>query len=301
MKARKAIYCTARELNYTPDAIARAMVRKKTDNIGFIIHDQQYPVVLNPFYSPVFEGVLETVKQRGYSVFISTESDIHLPDGQVYMKKQMDGVIICGQADEETVRSFRSQNIPLVILNNYLDMEDLLCITVDNYEGSRQAIDYLVGQGHRKIAIVSGQFSPYVYTERYRGYIDSMAGSGLPIRQDYIKTVKPDIQSSMAVGNELLSLADRPTAIFATNDVIAIGIMKAALRHGYAIPDDLMIIGFDDSDYSEIVEPELTTVRIDKFELGKIATQRLIGLIEGDAPQKETIRLKTTLIHRATA
>ncbi len=107
-KTRDIIYAAAKDLNYTPDAIARAMVRKKTDNIGFIVNDRQYPVVLNPFYSPVFEGVLKKVGARLF-YFIASDSDIHLSTGQVYMKKQMDGVIICGQTDKETIESFRNQ------------------------------------------------------------------------------------------------------------------------------------------------------------------------------------------------
>ena len=143
-KARNVIYEAARQVNYTPNAIARAMVRKETNNLGFIVNDQQYPVVLNPFYSPIFEGVLQTCRERGYSVFIASEEDIQLPTGQVYVKKQMDGVIICGKTNMNVIEDFRAQNIDVVLLNNVFDMEDLVCITIDHYGGAVKAIEHLV-------------------------------------------------------------------------------------------------------------------------------------------------------------
>jgi len=300
-KTRTIIYKAAKEINYTPDAIARAMVRKKTDNIGFIVADQQYPVVLNPFYSPVFEGVLRTCKEKGYSVFIASESDIHISTGQVYMKKQMDGVIICGQTDKATIESFKSQNIPVVLLNNIIDMNDLVCVAVDNYNGTVQAVEHLIQRGHVDIAIISGNFSPNVYNARYRAFVDTMKKHGLEIDERFVKRVEPSLEASMECTTQLLAQKREPTAIFATNDVIAIGAMKVALRAGYKLPEDLAIVGFDDSDYSEIVEPELSTVRINKLEIGKVASERLIEIIEGKAAEKEVILSETTLLVRATS
>ena len=299
-KTRNIIYEAAQKVNYTPDAIARAMVMKKTNNIGFIVSDQQYPVVLNPFYSPVFEGVLQIGRIRGYSVFIASERDIQLPTGQVYMKKQMDGVIICGQTELRIIESFRSQNIPVVLLNNVFDLEHLVCVTVDHYGGAIKAVDHLIERGNRDIAIISGHFSPYVYHERFRGYTDSLEKHGIPFREELVRTIEPKIEQAMECTQELLSLSNRPSAIFATNDVIAIGAIKMALRSQYNIPHDLAIVGFDDSDFSAIIEPELTTVRIEKEKIGKIAARKLIDIIENAPIEKQIIELETRLIQRET-
>ncbi len=299
-KTRNIIYAAAKQVNYTPDAIARAMVRKKTNNLGFIVSDQQYPVVLNPFYSPVFEGVLQVGRERGYSVFIASEKDIQLPTGQVYVKKQMDGVIICGQTEQSIIESFRSQNIPVVLLNNVFDMADLICITLDHYGGTVSAIEHLIEQGKRDIAIISGHFSPYVYNERFRGYTDTLKKHGLPINKAFIKTVEPTIEEAMQTAQALLSLKHRPDAIFATNDIIAIGAVKIALRSHLAIPKDLAIVGFDDSNFSEIIEPELTTVRIDKEEMGKLAAGKLIDILEKNIAEKQVYVCGTQLIIRGT-
>ena len=299
-KTRNIIYAAAKQVNYTPNAIARAMVRKKTNNIGFIVNDQQYPVVLNPFYSPVFEGVLQVGRERGYSVFIASEKDIQLPTGQIYVKKQMDGVIICGQTEVSIIEGFRSQNIPVVLLNNVYDLDDLVCVTLDHYGGTLRAVEHLIAKGKKDIAIISGHFSPYVFSERFRGYLDTLKKYDIEIREEYIKTVEPTMGQAMACASELLALENRPTAIFATNDIIAIGAIKVALRSNVSIPEDISIVGFDDSDYSGIIEPELTTVRIDKQEMGRIAADKLIDILEGEEVGKQIIVCDTHLIERKT-
>ena len=299
-KTRDIIYNTAKELNYTPDAIARAMSRKKTDNIVFIVNDQQYPVVLNPFYSPIFEGVLQEGRKRGYSIFIASDSEIHLSTGQVYMKKQMDGVIICGQTQKSTIESFRSQNIPVIILNNVIDMDDLTCISVDHYGGAYKAVQYLIDKGYKDIALIAGQFSPYVNEQRLKGYIDCLIKNDIPINEDLICDIEPNIENSIEVVTQLLTGENRPSAIFATNDDLAIGAVKAALRLGLSIPKDVAVVGFDDSDFSKIIEPELTTVRINKREIGRLATAKLIDIIEKHENKKELIISETSLIVRET-
>lgn len=299
-KTKTIIYAAAKQVNYTPNAIARAMVRKKTNNIGFIVNDQQYPVVLNPFYSPIFEGVLQVGRERGYSVFIASEKEIQLPTGQIYVKKQMDGVIICGQTEEKIIEGFRAQNIPVVLLNNVYDLEGLVCVTLDHYGGAVKAVDHLIARGKRDIAIMSGHFSPYVFNERYRGYMDCLEKNGIAAKDAYIKTVEPTLEEAMECARDLLALKNRPTAIFATNDIIAIGAIKVALRLKFAIPEDISIVGFDDSDYSEIIEPELTTIRIDKQAMGKIAAGKLIDILEGEIAEKQTIVCETNLIKRET-
>lgn len=299
-KTREKIYRAAKALNYTPDAIARAMVRGRTDNIGFIIYEKQYPVVLNPFYSPIFESVLQTCSQKGYSLFISSDRELRLPNGQACVKKQMDGVILAGHSDEQIVTDLRRQNMPVVLLNNALDMEDLLCVTTDQYGGAALAVEHLVERGHRRIGLLAGNFSPHVYLSRYSGYCDVLQKHGLKIDGRLIRSIEPTVEQAIAGAAELLSMEDRPTALFCTNDTIAIGAMKAAIRAGLRIPADLAIVGYDDSENSRMIEPELTTVRVDKTAMGAIAAEHLIAQIEGEPPRKEVIQTAVELVVRGT-
>lgn len=299
-KTRDKVYEAARAIGYTPDAIARAMVRGQTENIAFIIYEKQYPVVLNPFYSPIFESVLQTSTKRGYSLFISSEKDVRLPNGQVYIKKHMDGVILAGKTDAQTVMDLRRQGIKVVLVNSIVDFDDLICVTTDQYGGAVQAMNHLIECGHRKIGLIAGDFSQYVYSARYNGYVDVLKENGIEINYNYIHTIEANIDAAQKSVEEILKLEDRPTALFCTNDTIAVGAMKACTRAGLKIPEDMAIIGFDDSEMCRLVEPELSTIRVDKERMGQIAVEKLIDLIEGRAVEGHIIETKTELIRRGT-
>ena len=297
-KTRNKIYQAAQQLNYTPDAIARAMVRGRTDNIGFIIYEKQYPVVMNPFYSPIFESVMQTCGRKGYSLFISSHGDLKLPNGQTCVKKQLDGIILAGHSDEQLVSDLRRQNMSVVLLNNELDMDDLTCITTDQYGGAALAMRHLIEKGHRRIGLLAGNFSPHVYMSRYNAYRDVLTENGCEIDPQLIKTIEPTVEDAIESTQKLLALENRPTALFCTNDTIAIGAVKAILRSGLRIPEDIAVVGYDDSENSRMIEPELTTVQVDKTAMGRLAAERLIALIEGEAPRKETIQTTVKLVVR---
>ena len=297
---RVKVYEAARALNYTPNAIARAMVRKKTDNIAFIIYEQQYPVVLNPFYSPIFEAVLETAAKRGYSLFVSSDKDLRLPSGELYMKKQMDGVIIAGHTNTDTIMALKRQHIPVVLLNNKLDMSDLPSITTDHYSGSMQAMEHLFERGHRKIGLIAGRFSPHTYNLRLNAYTDALKNHGCELDYRFVQTIEPTLDDAIRCVSSVLAMEDRPTALFCTNDTIAVGAIKAALRVGLRVPEDIAVIGFDDSYICRMVEPELTTIRVDTAEMGNMAANTLIAMIDGKPVDMSDVKVKTELIIRKT-
>ncbi len=299
-KTRNAVYEAASAVGYTPDAIARAMVRGITENIAFIIYEKQYPVVLNPFYSPIFESILQTCAKKGYSLFVSSERDVRLPNGQVYIKKHMDGVILAGKTDAQTVMDLRRQGIKVVLVNSIVDFDDLICVTTDQYGGAVQAMRHLVEQGHKKIGLIAGEFSQYVYSARYNGYVDVLKENGIELNYNYIRTIEATVEAAEKCVSAILQLEDRPTALFCTNDTIAVGAMKAVLRAGLKVPEDMAIIGYDDSEMCRLVEPELSTIRVDKESMGRIAAEKLIDQIEGRQTSGHIIETKTELIKRGT-
>lgn len=292
------VYEAARTLNYTPNAIARAMVRKKTDNIAFIIYEQQYPVVLNPFYSPIFEAVLQTAAKHGYSLFVSSDKDLRLPSGELYMKKQMDGVIIAGKTDTDTVMSLMRQHIPVVLLNNMLDITGLPSVTTDHYGGATQAMEHLFERGHRKIGLIAGRFSPHPYNMRLNAYTDAHRRNGCEVDYRFVQTIEPTLDDAIRCATSVLAMEDRPTALFCTNDTIAVGAVKAALRAGLRVPEDVAVVGFDDSYICRMVEPELTTVRVDTNQMGHTAANTLIAMINGNPVDISHVMVKTELIVR---
>ena len=300
-RARNKIYAAAKSLNYTPNAIARAMVRQRTENIAFIIHETQFPAVLNPFYSPILEAVMRESARRNYSVFVITNQDVQRPNGDVNIKKQMDGVIFVGEANPVVIKKLREQHIPVVLLNNVLDMEGLLCITTSHYEGAMSAVDHLYEQKHRKIGLLAGRFSPQVNEARYKGYVDALTRRGLEVNPRYVREIDPTLEAGERAMAHLLELENRPTAVFCTNDTVAAGAMKAVIRAGLRIPEDVALVGFDDSSVSRIVEPELTTVRIDMDRMGQLAAEKLFDLIAGSPSGETRIVIPTELIVRSSS
>lgn len=303
-KAKEKIFKAATELHYAPNAIARAMARRRTENIAFILDEKQAPAMLNPFYSPILESAMQEGTRRNYSLFITTSQDIYQSSGNNRLRKQMDGVIIAGQTTVESVEAFRSQNIPVVLLNNQLNIADknsLICVTIDHFGGSVAATEHLYQKGHRKIGILAGRFSKYVYKERLDGYCHVLCEHNLPIESKYVVDVDPTLEASEAAMAKLLEEADCPSAFYCTNDMIAVGAMKAALHAGLRIPQDIAIVGFDDSYISRIAEPELTTVHVDTAAIGKIAAQALFDLIDQKPVAETHIKIPVELVvHKST-
>ena len=299
-KAREKIYAAAKQLNYAPNAIARAMVRQRTENIAFIIHEKQYPAILNPFYSPLLEAAMQEGTRRNYSLFVTTSQDMRLPNGDIYIKKHMDGVIFAGEADARTIEEFRKQNIPVVLVNNRLDLDGLLCVSADHYGGAVQATAHLCERGHRKIGLLAGQFSPQVSEARAEGFFKTLAQYDVPVDTRFIADIEPTLEAGEEAMTRLLREPDHPTAFFCTNDTIAAGAMKAVFRAGLKMPEDIAIVGFDDSFISRVVAPELTTVKIDVDLMGRLAAQRLFDLIDGNEVTENQIEIPTELIVRET-
>ena len=136
---------------------------------------------LNPFYSPMLEAAMQEGTRRNYSLFVTTSQDIHLPNGDIYIKKHMDGCDFSGEVDIRVIEEFRKQSIPVVSVNNYLDMDGLVCISADHYGGAVQATEYLCRLGHCKIGLLSGRFSPQVSEARIEGFVKLLLSMIFPL------------------------------------------------------------------------------------------------------------------------
>ncbi|WP_105614525.1 LacI family DNA-binding transcriptional regulator [Vallitalea okinawensis] len=290
----------AKELNYSPNAIARAMKTNRTGNIGFIVYAEQKPIISNPFYALVLEAVIETANKIGYSLFISTDQDITLPTGEIMLQKKVDGVILASQIDSKTVLTFRKNKVPVVLLNNYMDLDGLHCVINDEYYGAHQVVEHLVRRGHKRIGILSGRYNPFICNHRYNAYVDVLKENGIELNYDYVHSVEPNFQDVYAAVKNLLIQKQRPTALFCNSDMIAIYAMKALIREGVKIPDDIAVAGFDDNYYCTVVEPELTSVHVDREMMGTAAVNILHKLMCGEEVEEKTVITKPKLIIRGS-
>ena len=239
-------------------------------------------------YSPngICTGIMRETNRSDFELVISTAADWDTASN-TSKNKQVEGVILGGNARPDMIAELQNRDLAVVLVNNRIQGLDIPCVVSDEYGGVRQALEHLIGRGHRNIAMLAGRFSPYILGERYRAFLEVTQAHGLPADTRHIKLCDPTVESAAEACLELLSRQDRPTAIFGGNDVMAAGAMKAALRLGLRVPEDLAVTGLDDSSACGMLEPELTSVHIDCRRMGELSVARLQALLAGetDVPQ----------------
>lgn len=295
---RRKVFEAAEVLHYYPNAIARAMARQRTDKIAFLICKKD-ATILDEFYAGICEGIMRETNRSDYQLVISTAEDWSLAPNTA-KSKQIEGVILGGNAPAEMVSEFQSQNIAMVLVNNRMPGFESPYVISDEQSGVRLAVEHLIGKGHRNIAMIAGRFSPYIAGERYNAFLNITREHGISVDDQHIKMCDPVIESAARAAEELLRQKNRPTAVFGANDVIAAGAMKAAIRLGLRVPEDVAIVGFDDSTMCAVMEPELTSVHINCRRMGELSVERLQALLAGETCPQATVVPAELRVRRST-
>ncbi|MCM3717626.1 LacI family DNA-binding transcriptional regulator [Fictibacillus phosphorivorans] len=288
----------AQELNYKPNSLARAMITKKTNNIGLVIHSRIYPVISHPFFASIVSSAVDAATKQGYSVMVFNDKEIQNSLDNI-RQKQMDGIILAGYVDKSIVQELKSNYIPVVLVNDLIDTTyETSYVINDDFGGSFQAIQYLIDSGHKTIGFIHGPKDSQSYHQRLSGYKEAFKQGKIEWDERYVVYQEtPNIEGGIQATKQLLAADPLPTAIFAGNDMMAIGVIKEIKSRGLQVPYDIAVVGFDDIEFSSIYEPALTTVRTDKKLMGEMAVQELIRQLEG-ADEANTITLPTELIIR---
>lgn len=293
---RRKVYEAASVLKYQPNAIARAMARQRTDKIAFLIC-KKGASILDEFYASVCEGIMSKTSGSEYQLLISTAEEWQKNFGNT-QSKHIEGVILGGDVEPELVSKLQRQGIKVVVVNNNLTGFAVPCVLADERAGVCQALDHLVEKGHRQIGLITGQFSPYIVRERYTAFVEHMQALGLALESGNIQMCEPTIEASTQAALRLLDRPERPTAVFAANDVIAAGVMKAARRLGLRLPEELALIGVDDSRICNMLEPELSSVHISCHRMGEVSADLLYALLDGETELPRTTVIPTKLVVR---
>ena len=296
---RQKVFEAAEVLHHSPNAIARAMARQRTDKIAFLIC-KEGATILDEFYARICNGIMGESNRTDLELVISTAADWDLTASNA-KNKQVDGAILGGNARPELVSELQSRGLAVVLVNNRMPGFDIPCVVSDEYGGVRQVLEYLMSRGHRRIAMLAGRFSPYILNERYRAFLEIAKSHGLPADTRAIKLCDPTVESAAEACRELLSRPDRPTAIFGTNDILAAGAMKAARRLGLRVPEDVAVTGIDDTTVCGMLEPELTSLRIDGYRMGELSAARLQALLAGETDIPQLTVVPTELRVRGSA
>lgn len=299
-ETRQRVLEAARELNYYPTAAARSLASGKTRRIGLVLGEGQKRLSADAFLPTFLQGVTASVHRRSYHLVLQMAEDV--PSHEAYMQlireQQVDGLILSGpRSDDPLLPELAEDGFPLILHGRLGDCK-LPCVDVDNKAGGYQAVTHLIGLGHRGIGFVSN--APLSYSgaqDRYAGYRQALTEHDLPLEEDLVRTAAFLPETGQAAMEKLLALPERPTAVFAASDVVAIGVMSSVQAAGLSIPDDMAIVGFDDIFLAAHSQPPLTTIRVPAYGLGWTAAEVLISLIEGDE-EVSSVTLETELVIR---
>jgi LacI family transcriptional regulator len=291
---------------FHPNALARSLTKKTSGMIGIILPD-----ITNPFFPEVFSGAEKTARDKGYTLFLcDTEGDYERETQYLnaLREKQVDGIIFLGgrinlaKCDPKLTAEVVEVNrrIPVVLVNGDLPGRLLHRVYTDEVEGARLAIQHLIDYGHRHIAFIGGMKETTTTTQKVKMFRQVMLQNGLEVPKEWVLEGSFSIQSGQALMRQLFSEDHKPTAVFCVNDFTAIGAYKAASQLGMRIPDDISIVGFDDTPLASSIIPELTTISQKSTELGRLAVEMLHQLILKEDIKRVTVLQPELIVREST-
>ncbi len=289
---RKRVEAAIESLNYKPNAVARSLFKKQSKMIGLIVPD-----ITNPFFPQLARAVEDVTNQLGYTLVLCN-SDEDIIKEQKYIEalnqKYVDGfIVVTSTLKAEHIKDLK---VPIVALDRPIN-SDTPTVSVNNYDGARNATKYLIDAGCQKIAHVRGPHNVLPADERYRGYLDEVKDL-IWYRPELIINGNFNINKTKEVTKKLLTVHPDIDGIFAGNDLMAVGVIKAAEELGIRIPEQLSIIGFDGITLCETTSPELTTMAQPIYNIGSKAVQILVDLIENRQLEQKNYSFSVDLIER---
>jgi LacI family transcriptional regulator len=287
-ETRQRVLATARKLDYTPNAAARALVKRRSQLIGVILFTgEEHPDLQHPFFLEVLVGLKHSLGADGYDVLLfATEQPGTSRGPHAYARRArhhgVDGVIVLAVDDTEEpeLQKLLAAGTPVVGVDLPISGSRASHVASDNLGGARRAVRHLHRLGHTRIATLVGLAHTMPAADRLLGYRAEIQELGLPQRPEYEAPGDFYVESGEAGMRRLLALPEPPTAVVAASDMMAVGAIKAIEDAGLRCPDDIAVIGFDDIQLAELVSPALTTIRQDKRGLGVEAARSLVQLID---------------------
>jgi len=296
-ETRERVLAAMVALDYRPNALARSLRQGKTNTIGLVLPDSA-----NPFFAEISRSIEDEAFKKGYSVFLcntelDTQRELFYVD--VLSKKQVDGIIFVAAGDQPDSLDFLlRQNMSVVMIDRDLPNVEVDAVLTDHRLGGFLATHHLIELGHTRIACIAGPSSITPSAERITGYRQALEEANLPYDESLVLRGDYHAQSGMELTHVLLAMTPRPTAIFALNDLMALGALRAAAEANYSVPRDLAIVGYDDLELARFTSPSLTTIAQPKKEIGSQAVNLLAARISQKSRPPSRLVLPPELIVR---
>lgn len=294
-ETRRAVLNAIKELDYHPNSLARGLAKAATRTIGVAIARNRY--TSDPFLMEFVAGMGDVTVGAGFGLLLAPFTE----GGELKLVKErrVDGLVLLDtDVDDPRLPELQHLKFPVVIFGRADNARGFPWIDVDGYEGGRLVADHLLRLGHRRIAHIAAPQHFMYARERRRGWADRLTEAGLPPPPEYV--VEGDLTEaggSRAL-RQLLALPEPPSAVFAASDLMAAGVIQAARSLGVRVPEDLAVVGFDDTRMAEWLSPPLTTVQQPILDLGRQAAQMLLDLLEGRSRQPRGVLVSPRLVVR---
>ena len=297
---KEKVMAAVRQLGYRPNRQAQSMVTQRTHTVGLVIPD-----ISNLFFPEVARGVQDTAQQHNYNVLLCNTDDDPNEEIRVLNSLQaqgVDGIIILGNAAEQTaMQTFADSYAPIVMVNRFIDHPNINVINVDNEHGAFLAVANLIQRGHRKIGMLANKNFSRSQVRRVRGYEKALTENGIPYDEALIVGASPTLEGGYNALQQLLGEHPEITAVFTYNDLMGIGAIRAAHDLAKQVPQDLAVVGFDNIGLSSIFIPSLSSVHVDKYEIGQRAMNRILDMLDSPEQSFAPIELPVTLVTRESS
>ena len=275
-KTAERVHKAIAELRYYPDKQARSLVSGRSHILGLIVSD-----ITNPFFPELVKGLEDVASGRGYEILVSSTN--YDPARMALcvrrmLERKVEGVaVMTSEMDTELIQDLERRRVPMVFLDVGAARGQISNIQVDYAAGIGQAMEYLLGLGHERVGFISGPLRLKSANLRRLAFEESRARAGIDDREELVQQGDHTVEGGLEAMTRLLALKQPPTGVLTSNDLTAIGAMRAARRAGLSVPEDVSIIGFDDIHLARFTEPQLTTIALSRRELAEKAVDALLG------------------------
>lgn len=293
---REKIEKIAAELNYIPNVSAKSLVTKKSHTIGLFFSSIDQGTSAS-FLVDVIKGIHHALDE---SYSLSVNGIDSFKNLELISRQRFDGILVMSQSDADNsfIYHVKSSGIPFVVLNRHLEDPGIMNVVASDREGVREAVDYAIAQGHKRLAMIEGKDGFKSSSERRQGFMESLLSHQLTTGQEYFVQGDYSIESGFQAMQSLLALPEPPTCVFCANDDMAVGAMNACFENQVSVPSRISLIGFDDIVFARYTNPALTTVRKPIADISELGTRKLIELMQEPLLPPEQIRVKTELMIR---
>lgn len=296
-ETRERVIQAMQQLNYQHNRLASSLRNRRTQIIGVLV-----PNSANPYFAEVLAGIEDTCFEQNYHIILGNANDDPERERsylEVLLSRQVDGIVLISTGDfDSSVRLLSENRTPVVMVDRSAQLDTVDEIFTDGHGGGRLATEYLLALGHRYIGCITGPSALTPSAARVMGYREALASAGIIPRNDWLFEGDFQHQSGYSAAHDFLRSREPPTAIFACNDLMAVGAMAAVQQAGLSVPYDISIIGYDDIPLASYANPRLTTISQPARELGQLAVQRLLDRF--DQPDMPALheKLPVALVER---